>query len=612
MKKNLKRIIQTFIFFSFFLFCLQSCKMRAEQKSLTAQFDTIDAFISQGQLKDAVKELKKTEKQAYDSWTYLGIYKRYSKLGEDVLGEKVLKKALKKNNTNVELQTVYTNLLLRQNRVEEAVKLSKGLQGTKYGSLYSEAILRQAQNNSELNNKSFYKDEQFYQIYFDAYMGSGNPIWIRNCAVYDLTRGLFGNAAALNPNYYADADDAYFWGLVLYDSGHYYDSINALETAKKFYKDYQNKAKIKVSEIQLAAIEADSFMAVSDAESAEAVRQSVIINIDNMTVRKSDSDILSIIVVNSAIYARDNGLQDDCADLLFYAVNNWPDFVPGLILYADFAYNSSLERVEDKETEALRKNGIKSLEMERYDNRRKIPLSDALYRIDESIKRQPDPYLYIAKLDLKYKMNPDVSVRERTRDLWQLLEDNYDESEKYKMLLVQYGVSYLLNQKLYDDAWELFIKYVMEHCKITAQQDFWTQFAEQMRFLDVAIVEQAGWFATNARKAEEAIRIYEYCVYESAGILDDGIVSPYASTGSCMNLADIYYSLGFKEKALDLYGKAAGRETNNSKRSEIFYRIACIYVAQGDIKNALRSVDYACSLYPENARAALLKDKLKF
>ena len=67
-----------------------------------------------------------------------------------------------------------------------------------------------------------------------------------------------------------------------------------------------------------------------------------------------------------------------------------------------------------------------------------------------------------------------------------------------------------------------------------------------------------------------------------------------------------------KDKALDLYGKAAGRESNNEKRSELFYRIACIYSAEGDIKNALRSAEYASSLYPENARASILKDRLKF
>lgn len=592
------------------LFCLQSCNLRAEQKSLTTQFDTVDALIFQGQLKDAIKELKKIEKQAYDSWAYLGIYKRYAKLGETELCDKILKKALKKNETNVELKTVYANFLLRNNRVAEAAKLSKSLQGTKYGSLYSEAILRQAQENKNASDASFYREEQFYQIYFDAYNGSRNPVWLRNCAVFNLTRGLLQNASALNPNYYADSDDAYFWSLVLFDSGRYYDSINALDVSRKFMNDTPNKSKLQVSDVRLAALEADAYLAVSDAEGAEAARQRVVMNIDTIQTTPADEALLPVIMVNSAIYAQDNFLDDQCADLLFYSVNRWPDFVPALILYADFAFKSNQERVEDKETEALRKNGIKTLEMERYDSRRKIPLSDAVYRIEESIKRAPDPYLYIAKLDLKYKLDSEISVKEKTTDLWTLLEDNYDESEKYKTLLVQYSVNYLLSQKLYDEAWKLFVKYCIEHCKIDESKDFWEQFIEQMRIVDLPIVEQAAWFATDLQKRDEAIRIYEYCVYESSGLLEEGIVSPLVSTSSCMNLADIYFSTGRKEKALDLYGKAAGRESNAAKRSEIFYRIGCIYVSLGDIKNALRSADYACSLYPENARAALLKDKL--
>ena len=83
------------------------------------------------------------------------------------------------------------------------------------------------------------------------------------------------------------------------------------------------------------------------------------------------------------------------------------------------------------------------------------------------------------------------------------------------------------------------------------------------------------------------------------------------STATCMNLADIYYSTGKKEKALDLYGKAASRESNASLRSEIFYRIACIYVTMNDNLNALRSADYATTIYPDNVKAQLLKNKLK-
>lgn len=607
MKISRKLVLSTLVFFSLNLFCLLSCSLQAEQKSLTTQFDTIDALISQGQMKDALKDLKQTEKQAFDSWSYLGIYKRYDKLGESKLCEKILKKALKKNSSNLELQAVYTNYLLRNDRVDEAVKQGKNLQKTKYGSLYSEAILRQAQTKE---TQDFYKEEQFYQIYFDAYTGSKNPIWIRNCAVYNLTRGLYANAASLNPDSYADVDDAYFWAIVLYDAGKYYDAINALESSTKFLSDYQNKQLFKTTGIQIAAVQADSYMAISDVESAEKIRQGIVMNLDNLTPRKADNEILPILVVNSAIYASDKDMDEQCADLLFYAVNNWPDFVPALILYADFAYKSNQEREEDKEIEALRRNGIKTLEMERYDSRRKIPISDAIYRIDESIKRQPDPYLYIEKLDLKYKLDPDVSIKEKTKDLWQLLEDNYDESEKYKMLLVQYAVNYLLNQKLYSDAWQLFVKYTTEHCQIDQKRDFWEQFIEQSRLLDLSIVEFGGWFAADLQKTDEALRIYEYCVYESGGIMEDGVVSPLVSNAACMNLADLYFSLGFKEKALDLYGKTAGRESNNARRSEIFYRIACIYTAMGDIKNALRSVDYATSIYPENARASLLRDKI--
>ena len=85
----------------------------------------------------------------------------------------------------------------------------------------------------------------------------------------------------------------------------------------------------------------------------------------------------------------------------------------------------------------------------------------------------------------------------------------------------------------------------------------------------------------------------------------------YSTTSACMNLADIYFSYGTRNKALNLYGKAAGRESRNRIRSDIYYRIANVYVSDGDIKNALRSADYAVSIFPENERAVLLRNKLQ-
>ena len=563
-------------------------------------------------MQSAIKELKKVEKRAYDSWSYIGIYKRFILIGEQNLAEKIIKKALKKNKQNQELLAVYTNFLLRQNRLEDAGKYAEKLRNGNYASLYSELVLRESQKPvTDQGAYAFYQNEDFYQIYLDAYKGSKNPIWLRNCAVYNLTQGLYNQASLLNPPAYADVDDAYFWGLCLYDAGKYNFAIEALEKAHNFYSDYDNKKQFKCNEIQIVALESDAYMAVSDFEQADLVRSCVVNNIDTVFADIKDDALLPIIMVNSAIYAKNQMSEDYFADLLFYIVNRWPDYVPALILYSDFAYTSNLEKKEDDEVAALRRAGIKSLEMEKYDSRRKIPLSDALYRIDQSLKRKADPYLSITKLDLKYKTDPKLSEKDKYRDLWVLLEDNYIEGEIYHTLLVQYALNFLLTTKEYDDAWNLFYKFTTSHGTYDVKRDFWEQFIEQMKYYDLPIVEMAAWFASDLKKTNEAIRIYEYCVYESAGLLEDGLISPLVSSASCMNLANIYFSIGKKERALDLYGKIAGREVNNAKRSEIFYRIACIYSALGDIKNALRSSEYASSLYPENERASVLKDKLR-
>ena len=613
-RKKLKSCLLTFLLFSLILFCFSGCRLKAEQNSLTSQFDVIDALVMQNQMQSALKELKKAEKRAYDSWTYIGIYKRYMTLGESEKAEKLLKKALKKNGSSLELQAVYAAFLLRAGRLGEAGKVAEKLRGTKYASFYSEFILRDSMAKaaaSGQNGFTYYTQKEFYQIFLDAYKTSKQPEWLRNCAAFNLINGEYGLAANLYPGYFQDADDAYFWALVCYDAGRFYDSIDAIENSRRLMTGYQNVVNFKTSVIQQTALESDAYMAVSDMEAAENARRGIVLNLDELKVRKSDEALLSNIILNSAKWAENQGMDEQNADLLFYVVNRWPENVPGLILYADFAYRSNLEREEDTEIAALRKAGIQTLEMERYDNRRKIPMSDALYRIDEALRRTNDPYLHIAKLDLRYKTDSSISEKDKNRDLWNMLENSLNDDGEYKSLLVQYALNFLLQTKQYDDAWTLFYGYVTAQSQYDSKRDFWEQFIEKARGYELPMMEFGAWFAAYNRMADEAVRLHEYCVYESAGLLDEGYISQAVSTASCLNLGSIYVSLGKKLKALDLYGKTAGRESSNAKRSEIFYRIACIYAGDGDIKNALRSAEYSSSLYPDNARASMLKDKLK-
>ncbi|MCR4734322.1 MAG: hypothetical protein K5829_04885 [Treponema sp.] len=599
------------ILFSFV--ALFSCKLKAEQNSLLGQFSTVDILIADNQNKLALKELKKIERKSYDSWSCIGVYKRYLKMGEDLLAENILKKSLKKNQNNKEVLALYSNFLIKKERYDEASSIALKLQNTKYASLYSEALLKLEKSLHPEEKKSYYySDEKFYQVFMDAYESTKNPVWLKNCAVFYLRHGFFDKASSLLPIAFADADDAYFWAMVLYDAGKFKDAINTSEKSRKLLKDYENRENFYATEVKLVALESDAFLALSDLENAEKERAELIKNIESIKAKDTiDEELLPVIAVNSAIYAQDSGDLDSTANLLFLTVTHWPDYVPGVILYADFAYKSNLEREESDEMRSLRQAGLQTLEMERYDNRRKIPLSDATYRMDQALKNTNDPYLTIARLDLRYKTDSSLTNANKTADLWRMLEDNITKDSKYHVLLVDYALSFLLKTGQIDDAYALFSKYLYNTFVFNQKESFWAQVEELLPLLDEKFAEFAAWFASYYKYDDEAIRLYEYCVYGSGGILERGLLSPYVSTEACMNLADIYFSIGKKEKALDLYGKAAGRESKARLRSEIFYRLACIHVSLGDKKSALRAIDYSSTIYPDNARAQLLKSKLQ-
>lgn len=615
MVKLRKSIISIFIILLTITLALSSCKMKAEQKSLTLYFEVIDSYIAEGDFKSAIKELKRTEKVAYDSWSYIGLYKRYSQIGEEKLCEKLLKRALKKNPHNQELTAIYSNFLIRHNRVNEAARKSEELRGTKYGSIYSEAVLRiEREKVNSQDNPEYYKDPKFYEIYFDAYKAAADSIWMRNCAVYHLNMGNYENAAALSPKQFSDGDDAYFWAMVLFDGGRYYDAAEAVVAARRFidvYPNLKSGKKEHPSKIQLIALESDSYMAVSEVEKANDARKEITENLqDFKIVTKEENDLLQTITTNSIIYANNTEDSNTAYDLLLYTVNQWPTFQDGLALYSDFAYKSNEQRYETKEEKTLREMGLASLEMEKYDSRRVIPLSEAASRLEKALNIEKNPYLSILQLDMKYKIDSSFTEKQKTADLWTMLEDNYTQEVKFHNLLVQYTLNYLLKTDQYTEAYELFYKYMVNTYDFDRSGDFWMQLQNVITKIDLKMAEFAAYFAARQGLYAETFRLYEYVVYESGGHLEEKYVSPYVSTGACMNLADAYYSTNRLDEALELYSKTIGRESSNYLRSEMHCRLAEIYIKKGDRRNAMHSLEYAAAIYPGNARASLLKEKI--
>ena len=112
--------------------------------------ESIDIFIKNGDSSEAMRLLKKYEKKAYSSFARLGIYRRYMTLGEEKRAEKVLVKGLKKLPDNLELTAVYGHFLLRHGQLLKAIDITKILEGTKYGSIRSEALMKKLLQNENL------------------------------------------------------------------------------------------------------------------------------------------------------------------------------------------------------------------------------------------------------------------------------------------------------------------------------------------------------------------------------------------------------------------------------------------------------------------------------
>ena len=148
------------IFYAFFcVICLMSvfssCSKSSKKKSFVSSLDSIDALIQQGFYSDAVNELRKLEKTAFNSWTQLGIVKRYLKISETDYAEDFLLECVKKNPGNLEIRSVLTSIYLNKKDFDNAVFYGKELKGSKFGSLYSEAVFSKVLNSEKDNNVLF-------------------------------------------------------------------------------------------------------------------------------------------------------------------------------------------------------------------------------------------------------------------------------------------------------------------------------------------------------------------------------------------------------------------------------------------------------------------------
>ena len=643
-KKSISAVCACFVFAGF----LSSCSVKDDSKGFMSAMDSVDIYIKNGDVNEALKLLKKSEKKAFSSYARLGVYRRYAQLGEEKLARKTLENAFKKLPDNPEIEAVYGNYLLKHGETEKSLKITEKLSGTKYGSIHSEAMLKSltgdffASQSALKDEKSPLFEKEISSSYFDIYAGTGDRRWLRNCALIYLMRGDYSLASSLQSTFsydeLDDSEDALFWGFVQYDSGNYDIAVKNLEKVKS---DLLSGA--------AASLASDSYAKLDDFDSAEKARNSY------MSRAKSYVKITPSLMVNSALWAYRHEDYKRAYELLVNAVSDYPDYVPVLVSYGKLAWiDSQPAEMTDLEI-SLRKTNLRTLKMRNYDDRPKFNIEDAVSRMEDFLEKEnssdgeKNDDLIVERLSLFMRENEALPLAKKTSLIWSELEKNRLGTNLYPPHLVQFCVQKLLSFGLVEDARTLFTDFITAKFNLNYQEDdrnngkkvetdifggektvengivppfiaklaFGDKAAAAASRMEIWEVEFAAYFALLDGNVSAAKRLYEYANFETGGAKTANAsgeyisVSPLCASSSSANLAMIYSSQNEKKKALNLYTLAAGKTFSKKIKSKLLYRIANLQIGMGRKDDALNSASYAVSLDPSNADARLLLNQHK-
>ena len=620
-----------------------SCS-KSDDSSFMSAMESVDIFIKNGDTSEAMRLLKKSEKKAFSSFARLGLYRRYMTLGEKKRAENVLVKGLKKLPDSQELSAVYGQFLLRHNRLSEAGEVTKNLSGTKYGSIRSEAIMKELlrSNDDELTDiNSPLFSQEISSAYYDTYIGTNDSRWLRNCAVIYLLRGDYPMASSLQQTFdFEDSQDALFWAYVQYDSGNFDVAAKNLE--------FVTSPMLKGSAALLAS---DAYMMLDDEKSAEEERENYI-----AFSEKNGTKVQTSILVNSALYAFRHEQYRKSYEYLLDAIISEPDFIPALVSYGKLSWKDSQPPEMSELEKALRKTTLRTAKMREYDERPKFTIEDALFRMEETMQRRSaaglknDDDLIVERLSLYLKNHPELNLTQKPAVIWQELEQNQLGTNLYPPHLVQFAVQKFIAYGLVEEGRELFMNFIdakfdlnyrkqqsesgtTENVKTdifggtktevvpvvpetVARLAFGDRAADKTDRMEVWEIEFAAYFSLLEKNVSAAKRLYEYVVFETGGVRKANAggsltsVSPLASSSSTANLAMIYSSTGEKKKALALYSLAAGKTKSPQTKSKLLYRAAKIQVENGDLESAGATLEYSISLDRSNADARLLKRQI--
>ena len=438
---------------------------------------------------------------------------------------------------------------------------------------------------------------------------------------------------------------AYFWALVNYDAGYYLECVDlsklsgsipdaALlasdawlmageeEAANNYWLGIVNGAGSGTAGGSGSATNPATATNAASGGSGSATAGEIAANRQSATATRKNN-IPKEIYCNAAIYAIDHNDLTNANSILVEMVSQYPDFDEGLVVYADYALKTSGSMITEPYSV------LSTLQQQKMREIPSIPLSDALIRMESSLKlneiedlrrrKETDTKLkpediiaideeidrlmsnnfrsplYVEYLRTKWLSGNSTPIQCR-KDILLALE-RFRLEKEYEPYLADFAVCWMLRNYYENEAESFFYDYIAEKYGLGA-----AAFAENASTLKDRECMIAAWFRLKNGFVEDAQKLYETYVYEY-GRIDDTVAT--------MNLAAIYNTYGSWQKALELYGTLAGNTKNLELASEVHYRMGTIQLAHKDEKNALLSLSYSIKLNPDNNRARHLLNLLQ-
>ena len=640
-KSKVKQILHsifrplTLVAASVVLSCLVlSCTTHSEGGSITSLLDMADQSISIGDTRQALAYLNQASKQASSTLDRLGVFKRYETLGDSKLAEKTLKTAIKKDKSSQELVAVYSNFLLNQGRTKDAMKKAKSLSGTKYGSIYAEAVFRRVINEHLSANEVFggrakkedkewkkdfsrfnevFYDSRFIPVYEDAFRGTKKSKWNWNAAVIDMRAGNYGSASSKYPQTLEDAKDSLFWALVLFDCGRYAESLDALSAHSPDFNDLNTS-------LEFMALKSDNQYILGLDTEAEQSRSEILSHVRGNEDKIKSSVILPTLYVNSALYSRTTEDHVTEYDRLHDLVTRFPEYRPGLAAYGEFAIQQMRRPPDDKMTAHIRASGLATTKMEKENTIPKITLQDAINLIQAAQEKIQSADLIVLQEILEAEAADIVEPAKRAARVWPLLEKNEQGTSLYPAEIVHYAIVTLLESNYVEEARDLFTRYENASRQQTddskkKKKKKASTFVPWDHPEELSLWENeiSAWFCVNDGRFDRAIPIYQYIIdtYSDRSPVMNSTGQNEAVVNSYINMGNIYAGTKQGHVAIEYLNKASSRAIDAFIKAEILYRMGKESYYLHDFHSATRSLQYAIKLNPSHNKARFILQQVQ-